>query len=519
MTIHESGDFQDNKRELTRDAIEENVPLGAPFILVLIVVLIGGFMSMLDSSIVNVAIPAMMGVFGVGADEIDWVLTIYMLVLGVAVPSSGWLGDYFGLKKFYIISLGIFTLGSAFCALAWDVPSLTIARGIQAIGGGMIMPVTMAMIYKITPRKNIGKAMAGYGMVFVVAPAIGPTVGGYLVEYVNWRWIFTINLPIGVLGILLAILIIPKMESTHPGKFDALGAIFSAAAMLSILILLSEGSGWGWTSQKSILLIYASCIFAGIFIWWELKNPEPLLDLRMFKNLNFTMGNLALILITIGMYGVLFYIPIFLQAVRGMGALEAGLLMLPPALVSAVAMPISGALYDKFGPRIPAALGICILAFSTYMFSNIDLNSDVSFIIFWNSIRSIGLGLAMMPAQTALMSEIPQRKVGRASAMNNIITRVSGSFGIAILAVIMTKRSAYHTAMISWSVSQERVTDIINMGAPMQAFMGQLGKTIFQISYVRSINDIFIITGIITVLAVVPAFILKKGVVTKNEDE
>ena len=380
------------------------------------------------------------------------------------------------------------------------------------------MPITMAMIYRITPRKNIGKAMAGYGMVFVVAPAIGPTVGGYLVQYVDWRWIFTINLPIGILGIALGVALIPAMEGTRPGRFDFLGAVLSALGMFSILLVLSEGSGWGWLSLNTVLLLYASIVFMGAFIWWQLRNPEPLLDLRIFKNRNYTMGNITLILITMGMYGVLFYIPIFLQAVRGMGALEAGLLMLPPALVSAVAMPISGALYDKVGPKIPATIGVCLLGFSTYMFSYIDLHSSVSFIIFWNSVRSIGMGLAMMPAQTALMSEIQQSKVGRASAINNIITRVSGSFGIAILAVVMTKRSAYHSAIISWGISADNIQGITSAGAPVSSVMAELGQIIFQTSYVRAIDDIFIITGIITILAILPALLLKKGAV-KNENE
>lgn len=491
---------------------EETPKLKAPFIIVLVVILIGGFMSMLDSSIVNVALAAMMSAFGVGADEIDWVLTVYMLVLGISVPTSGWLGDYFGLKKFYLISLAIFTVGSGLCALAWNVPTLTFARGIQALGGGMIMPLTMAMIFKITPRKIIGKAMAGYGMVFVVAPAIGPTVGGYLVEYVSWRWIFTINLPIGIIGILLGLWLIPEMKSEKPDKFDIWGALLSAAGMFCILFVLSEGAGWGWTSLKSIMLIYASCVFMGLFIWWELKNPEPLLDLRIFKNLNFTMGNLSLVLITIGMYGVLFYIPIFLQAVRGMGALEVGLLMLPPALVSAVSMPISGALYDRFGPRYPAAIGVLLLAWSTYMFSYLDLATPVSFIIFWNSVRSIGMGLAMMPVQTALMSEIPKALVGRASAMNNIITRVSGSFGIAILAVIMTQRLAYHSAINSWTLTYEKLFSA-GSNLPFSDLMSMLGIRLFQTSYVQTINDIFIITSIITIVAILPAVILKKGVV------
>lgn len=518
MTEHTKPEFD---RTSQLEIGQEDLPaLNAPFVVVLIVILIGGFMSMLDSSIVNVAIPAMMSDFGVSSDQITWVVTIYMLVLGVAVPTSGWLGDYLGLKTFYLISLAIFTIGSALCSLAWSVPALTVARGIQAIGGGMIMPVTMAMIYKITPTKNIGKAMAGYGMVFVVAPAVGPSVGGYLVQYVDWRWIFTINLPIGVLGILLGLWLIPTMDGSHPGPFDLVGAILSAVAMFSILLVLSEGSGWGWLSLRSVLLFYVSFVFLMAFVWWQLKNSDPLLDLNIFRNLNFTMGNVALVLITVGMYGALFYIPIFLQAVRGMGALEAGLLMLPPALVSAVAMPISGALYDKMGPKVPAALGISLLAFSTYWFSHIDLYSDVSFIIFWNSMRSIGMGLAMMPIQTALMAQIPKDKVSRASAMNNIITRVSASFGIAILSVLMTRRTAYHSELLRWNVTHEDVSAITTAapGVPADAILGQIGKLIFQTSYVRSINDIFIVTGAVTLLAVLPAILLKKGA-KKHETE
>lgn len=496
---------------------EELVPLKMPFALVLVVILIGGFMSMLDSSIVNVAISPMMTAFGVNADEIDWVLTIYMLVLGIVVPTSSWLGEYFGLKKLYLLSLGVFTIGSLFCAMAWNVPSLTFARAIQAIGGGMIMPVTMSMIYKITPRKNIGKAMGGYGMVFVVAPAIGPSVGGYLVEYVNWRWIFTINLPIGIIGILLGIFIIPAMKGSNPGKFDYVGALFSASAMFMILLVLSKGSDWGWKSLPSVMLLYTALVLFGAFIWWELKHPYPLLDIRIFKNMNYSIGNLMLILITIGMYGVLFYLPIFLQAVRGMGALEVGLLMLPPALVSAVAMPVSGALYDRYGPRIPASIGVLLLAYSTWQFSHIDLNTPVSFVIFWNSVRSIGMGLAMMPAQTGLMSQIPPQKVGSATAMNNIISRVSGSFGIAVLAMVMTKRLAYHSAMLTWNVSSDSINEAMSNGVQPASLFASLGKMIFQTSYVRSVNDIFILTGIITFGAVLPAILLKKGELKKNE--
>ena len=488
------------------------------------VLLIGGFMAMLDSSIVNVAIPSMMNAFGVSSDNIEWVLTIYMLVLGVVVPMSGWLGDSLGYKKFYLISLVIFTIGSAFCAFAWNVPSLTIARGIQAVGGGMIMPTTMAMFYKITPREKIGKAMGMFGMIFVFAPAIGPTIGGYLVQYVSWRWIFTINIPIGILGLVLGLMFIPEFKSAHPGKFDWWGAITSAISLFCLLFALSEGNNFGYTSIQIVLLLYTSFAFGAIFIYHQLTTKEPLLDLRVFKNLNFTMGNILLIIITVGMYGALFYIPIFLQGVMGIGALKAGLIMLPPALASAVMMPISGALYDKIGPKVPVGIGIVIITLATLALSLIDIGTALSTIIAINIVRSMGMGLVMMPAQTALMAEIHNEKVGRATSVNNILTRVAGSFGIAALTVLMSHRNSVHAANISNSLSSSNPMVVVKMKELAAGFangnMGDamanglvsstLGQQIFHITFVQSMNDVFIITAAITALALIPGLYLKR---------
>lgn len=501
--------------------------------LTLPVLLIGGFMAMLDSSIVNVAIPSMMNAFGVSSDSIEWVLTIYMLVLGVVVPMSGWLGDFLGLKKFYLLSLIVFTVGSAFCAFAWNVPSLTIARAIQAVGGGMIMPITMAMVYRLTPRDQIGKAMGLFGMIFVFAPAIGPTVGGYLVEYVNWRWIFTINIPIGILGLVLGAMLIPEIKSEHPGRFDWWGAITSAIALFCILFALSEGSSWGYTSIEIILLLYTSAVFFSLFIYHQLTTKEPLLDLRVFKNLNFTLGNILLVIITIGMYGALFYIPIFLQSIMGIGALKAGLIMLLPALASAIMMPISGAMYDKIGPKVPIILGLIIITGSTLALSFLDVSSALSTIIEINVVRSMGMGLVMMTAQTALMSEIPTEKVGRATSVNNILTRVAASFGIAALTIIMSQRSSVHVANLSNAIStsnpmvvskmKELATNLangtINENLANSMVSSLLGKQIFQISFVQSMNDVFIITAIITAIAIIPGILIRKKIYKEKTKE
>ncbi len=207
-----------------------------------LVALIGAFMSILDASIVNVAIPTIMGVFNVGTSDVQWVSTIYMLTLGVVIPFSGWLGDRLGFKSLYILSMGLFVVGSLLCTLSWDLNSLVVARVIQAFGGGMIMPTTMAMIFRMVPRTQVGSAMGILGIGLMVAPAIGPTLGGYLVEYVDWRWIFTINLPVGAIGILLALFVLPEFKSKHPGRLDIAGGLTAAGALFCLLLALSKGA-------------------------------------------------------------------------------------------------------------------------------------------------------------------------------------------------------------------------------------------------------------------------------------
>jgi EmrB/QacA subfamily drug resistance transporter len=207
-----------------------------------LVALIGAFMSLLDSSIVNVAIPTIMGVFNVGTSDVQWVSTIYMLALGVIIPFSGWLGDRIGFKRLYMLSMGLFVVGSLLCTLSWNLNSLVVSRVIQAFGGGMIMPTTMAMIFRMVPRTQIGRAMGIYGIALMVAPAIGPTLGGYLVDFVDWRWIFTINLPVGAIGILLAFFVLPEFQSKHPGRLDLAGGFTAAGALFCLLLALNKGA-------------------------------------------------------------------------------------------------------------------------------------------------------------------------------------------------------------------------------------------------------------------------------------
>jgi EmrB/QacA subfamily drug resistance transporter len=485
-----------------------------------LVALIGAFMSILDSSIVNVAIPTIMGVFNVGTSDVQWVSTIYMLALGVVIPFSGWLGDRIGFKRLYMLSMGVFVLGSLLCTISWNLDSLVVARVIQAMGGGMIMPTAMAMIFRMVPRTQVGSAMGILGIALMVGPAIGPTLGGYLVDFVDWRWIFTINLPIGAIGILLALFILPEFQSKHPGRLDIAGGLTSAGGLFCLLLALSKGADWGWSAEPTVLLFVASLFFFVLFVYLELTAENPLLELRVFKYRSFTMANLVVFVTNIVMFSGFFFLPLFLQTSRGLGALETGLLMMPGALVSGAIMPIQGRLFDRFGPRLLTLAGILMLIFTSWIFHYLTLATATSTIILWVMLRGFVMPLANMPAQTAALVEIPNELVGRASALTNIIGRVAGSFGIAVLTAVLNTRQILHGNWLAWSVNPANST-AMNAFAGASQMMGGgarghsmalafLQGTVTSTAAVDAIDDVFLITAIFTVVAAIPAFFLKR---------
>lgn len=493
-----------------------------PWIIPVLVALIGAFMSILDSSIVNVAVPTIMSVFNASTSTVEWVVTIYMLAMGVVVPLSGWLGDKLGFKRLYIFSMAVFVFGSLLCAMSWSINSLIVARVIQAMGGGMIMPTTMAMIFRMVPKERIGGGMGVFGIALLVAPAIGPTLGGYLVEYVNWRWIFTINLPIGAIGILLSLFLIPEFQTREAGSLDIGGALTSAAGLFCLLLALSKGADWGWHSESITLLLYASAVCIILFIYLELTSANPLLELRVYRYPTFTMANLMVVITTIGLYAGMFYLPLFLQEVRGLGAMDTGLLMMPGALTSAVMMPIAGNLYDRFGPRLLAVCGIAALAYMTYVFHGLSLETATTTIIYWVMVRGAVIALANMPAQTAAMAVLPTELVGRGSAMTNIIRQVASSFGIAVLTSMMNTRIAVHSAQMATNVTPWNLAlnDFFQKagaymgGGAISAQVKLLGTAylegiVARAAFVKGIDDVFIIAAAVTLFGVIPALFLR----------
>lgn len=488
------------------------------FWLPLFVVVIGAFAAILNNSSINIALPKMMAIFGVPADEIQWVLTAYMLTSGVIIPVTGYLGDVYGTRRIYLVSLMIFTLGSILCGLAWNNNSMIAARIIQGIGGGAVMPVSMVIIYRIVPMQKIGMALGVWGMAAVTAPAIGPTLGGYIVEHLNWRFLFIMNVPVGILAIILGAMLLPENPLKKGLEFDLWGFVTSAVGCFTLLLALSQGAKEGWASYYIVTLFIIAFFTLLLFVLIELSIQEPMLDLRLFKNKVFSISVFGSSLITIGLFGGVFLIPLFTQNLMGKSAMDTGIILMPSALVTAVMMPISGALFDRMGARMITFTGLVILAWGTWEFKNLSASSTDTYIMIIASIRSMGIGLAMMPLTTAGMNTIPRQEMGRASALNNVCRQVAASFGIAFLTFIMQTRQTFHFSHLAEAVSVSSPvapTIIKQIGAMYGNAQGTaialITSMIAKESLVMAIDDTFIIAAIFVAVAIPTTFFLGNG--------
>jgi EmrB/QacA subfamily drug resistance transporter len=479
--------------------------------LALAVLIVGVFMSILDITIINVAISTIQDEFGVSTDEAQWVVTAYALTEGVVVPASAWLGDRFGLRRVYMLALLGFAAGSALCGLAWSLNSLVMFRIGQAIGGGILPAITLSILFRIVPRERFGAAMGMYGLGVVSAPALGPPLGGYLVEYWDWRLIFFVNVPIGILGVVAATLVLPKFPAQPRRRFDVLGFITVASGLFALLLATSEGTDWGWSSYQIMGLLVFGVLSLALFVVIELEVDDPLLDIRIFRYWAFSQSMALIAVLMVVMYGVLFYIPLFLQRVQGLAAFDAGLTLLPQALVMAVLMPISGLIYDRIGPRWLAVTGLTIVAASSYWMHTMTVDTSREQVMWMLGLQGAGLGIAMMPIFTGGLAVLPVAHVNAGSAFNNVVQRVSGSIGLAILTAIFTTQEAQQLA--GRAALLPTGTPIPDLGPTLPPWMDQY--TLYQRTelhvFVGAMDNLFLITFGLSALAVLGAFLLRSG--------
>lgn len=470
-----------------------------------LVLVAGMFMSVLDTSIVNVAISAIQNDFGGSTADVAWISTAYSLVLGVVVPASAWLGDRFGIARVYTLSLAAFALSSALCGIAWNLDSLIAFRVIQAIPGGLLPAISLTMVYRIVPPAKIGAAMGMYGLGIIVAPAIGPALGGYLVEYVSWRLVFYINIPVGIAGVVAAVILLPKFAPAVTRRFDVFGFLTVATGLVSLLLAFSEGTAWGWTGYRVLGLIALGVLSLAAFVVIELETEYPLLNLRVFRNRLYSTSLLAMSVMMTGLFATLFYIPLFLQEGLGYPALNAGLLLLPQALVMAVLMPVAGRLYDKIGPRYLAFFGLLIAAAGTFLLTGISADMTRRELVFWLCVRAAGTGLAMMPIMTGGLSALPGDLTTSGSAINTVVQRVSAALGLAGLTAVVTNQEGGLMAARAALVPSSRMSHL--SPGELVAVYQQTQLEVLAASY----SNVFLLTGILTLVAAVLCLMLRSG--------
>ena len=468
----------------------------SPFWSVMFPIFLGVFLGTFNMSAINIALPIFIKSFNTDLDSVKWILTGFMLATGTACPLAGYLGEKFSYKKLYSYALIGFTLASILCAISFNILMLVTFRVIQGIFSGLIIPTTMTIIYQVITKKRHAFAISLWSIVSMLAPALGPTLSGWLVQYYSWRAIFIVNVPIGILGIILVISFIPKYNLSKVNSFDFIG--FSAVIILSlsILIAFSEGSTWGWGSVKTISLIIIGIISLIVFIKRELRISSPALNVRVFKFTKYTISTIAVSIVTIGLYAGTLLTPLFLQNSQHLSALDTGLILLPPSLAMAFMMPIVGTLYNRVDPRILIVSGISLMALGSWKMSDLIENTPHSYIILWMTVRYVGISFSTMPITNSGMSIIPRKLSGHASSINNWLRQVSSSLAIGIFSSLLLTRIQFHVkALESSSIANNLIQEK---------------------AYTMGINDVFLISTIVIIIGLPLSLMLKRGTSAKE---
>ena len=401
------------------------------------VVMLGAVMSILDTTIVNVAIDHLAVVFHSSLTEIQWVITGYTLALATVIPVSGWAADRFGTKRIYMSSLVLFTLGSVLSGLAWSAGSLIFFRVLQGFGGGMIMPAVMTILTRKAGPHRMGRVMGVLGVPMLIAPILGPILGGWLVDNASWRWIFFINVPIGIVAFILALIVLERDQPQPAHRLDWVGMLLLSPGLAVFIFGLAESSTYGFGSVRSWGPTLVGVVLIAAWFIHSWRSPNPLIDLRTFAHTRAGAAAGTFLLFAISVFGTMLLVPLYYQTVRGASALQAGLLLAPGGLGAMLMMPLSGKLTDRYGPTWLPATGLPFVAIGLIPFAFVGAHTSYVLLSAGNFVQGIGMGLAMMPNMTAAMQAVPPAAIARTSTAMNIIRQAGASIGTAVLSVIL----------------------------------------------------------------------------------
>ncbi|WP_024805211.1 DHA2 family efflux MFS transporter permease subunit [Nocardia sp. BMG51109] len=467
------------------------------------VVVLGAIMSILDITVVTVAIPKFQTEFGVTYAVAAWAMTGYTLALATVIPLTGWAADRFGTKRLYITALVLFVLGSVLCATAWDMPSLIAFRVIQGLGGGMLMPLGMTIMTHAAGPQRVGRVMAILGVPMLLGPILGPIVGGWLIGF-HWEWIFLINIPIGVVGLILAVLVLPSDRPEPSESFDFLGMLLASPGLALFLFGVSSIPEEHTVMAGKVLIPAAiGLVLLVLFVLHAVRTEHPLIDLHLFRNRDLTFAVLTMLLFAVAFFGSGLLLPSYLQQVRGETALDAGLLLAPQGLGAMLTMPIAGRLVDKIGPGKIVMTGVAVIAVGLAFFTQLGAGTSYWLIGGALFVTGLGMGCTMMPTMTAAIRTLTHQQVARGTTLMNIVNQTAASIGTATMSVVLTnllndKQSA-QIAMgsnLDPSIAEKVPPDVLDEGFTQAA-------TAFAHTYIVAV--------VLVVLTLIPAAFLSRG--------
>lgn len=489
-----------------------------------IVIFLGGFVSVFSASMINVTLPKIQTAFGTDVETVKWVVNINLVALSVLMPTTGWLVRTMGLKNVFVLSLSLFSFGALLSGSAWSIDSLLVYRVVQGVGGGLLWPLSVALIAMVFPPEKRGRGMAFYGIGTSSGGAVGPLLGGYLVDSFSWRFQFYLDTSMGLTGLLICLLLLRPDRERARGKFDFWGFSALSIAIVSLLVALSEGRAEGWGSNY-ILGLFA--IFAISFCVWIItafKIEHPLIDLRIFQNRHFVAGSVVYFLVGVSLFGSNFLMPLFMDKLLNYSVLRIATAMTPGIALSILTSRIGGVLSDAFSPRLPTTVGLLFWALFAYAFSQNDLRAGFLGLATIILLRGTGLGLTYTPVMAGAMLSMPARYLGAAAGLLSLTFTLGGMFGIAFLGTTLEHKELIYYA--SYATNNDYAS--YSTGAALsslQSFFANLGYAAGEargmaIGVVRGIvgmeavvsafQESFIFLSITALVALVPAFFLKK---------
>ncbi|ALN77901.1 MFS transporter [Staphylococcus agnetis] len=482
---------------------------------ILVAMVFGMFITILNQTLLNTALPVINTDFNISASTGQWLMTGFMLVNGILIPVSAYLFHKFSYRSLFLVAMVVFTLGSFVCAIAWSFPVMMTGRVFQAIGAGVLMPLGTNVFMTIFPPQKRGMAMGILGVAMILAPAIGPTLSGYIVENFDWHVMFYGMFAVGFVSFMLSYIWFGIYQKTTQPKADIPGIIFSTLGFGALLYGFSEAGNKGWGSPEIIAMFLIGSTFTITFVIREMTMKAPMLDFGVLKYSGYTLTALINMIVTMSLFGGMILLPLYLQSLRGFSALDSGLLLLPGAIIMGFMGPIAGKLLDTIGIKPLAIIGLAITTYGTWELTQLTMKTPYSSILMIYMIRSFGMSFVMMPIMTAGMNALPARLISHGNALINTMRQLAGSIGTAILVTVMTQQTESHLASFQQDLDQTKpfIKDQVGMmaqqmGGKEQA-LGSVIKFVNQLASVDGVNSAFWVATALSFLAFVLSFFLK----------